>query len=128
MREVAVNEAGLRIGEDHHNAKLTNSEIERIRSLHEDEGLGYGTIAKLFEVNKSAIAKIRRYEMRGQTIADVRRRPTEDDLPRIENLRAQGMTWPEISEALGFPKLLNQYEQLVGKKQRGRERDECAEP
>lgn len=35
QKTVAVNEAGLRIGEDHPNAKLTDGEVERIRSLHE---------------------------------------------------------------------------------------------
>ena len=33
QKTVAVNEAGLRIGEDHPNAKLTDGEVEMIRQL-----------------------------------------------------------------------------------------------
>ncbi len=65
---VAVNDAGLRIGEDHPNAKLTDAEVERIRSLHE-EGMGYEAIAEKYEVSKWCIGRICRYERRGQTTA-----------------------------------------------------------
>ena len=51
QKTVAVNDAGLRIGEDHPNAKLTDAEVERIRSLHED-GMSYDTLAEKFEVSK----------------------------------------------------------------------------
>lgn len=60
---VAINGRGLRIGEDHQNAKLTNEEVERIRELNRD-GMGYGTLAEKFEVSKSAVAAICRYERR----------------------------------------------------------------
>lgn len=66
---VAVNESGLRIGEDHPNAKLTDHEVELIRSLHES-GMGYQAIADKFDINKSAVAKICRYERRAQYVAD----------------------------------------------------------
>lgn len=65
-KTVAVNEAGRRVGEDHPGAKLTNAEVECIRELHETEGLGYGLLAVKFELSKSAIAKICRYERRAQ--------------------------------------------------------------
>ncbi|WP_052236206.1 hypothetical protein [Bordetella avium] len=64
-KAVTVNDAGLRVGEDHPNAKLTDGEVERIRSLHED-GLSYQTLAEKFEISKGAVAKICRYERRGQ--------------------------------------------------------------
>lgn len=67
-KTVAVNDAGLRIGEDHPNAKLTDAEVERIRSLHE-QGMGYETLAEKFEVSKWAIGRICRYERRAQTPA-----------------------------------------------------------
>ncbi|WP_434516438.1 hypothetical protein AB6Q56_07450 [Dechloromonas sp. ARDL1] len=117
MREVAVNEAGLRIGEDHHESKLTDSEIERIRSLHEDDGLGYGKIARIYEISKGAVAKICRYERRAQFPTSWKRLPTDDDLPRIEELRAKGMEWPEVSEALGIPDVRDAYRRLVAKKE-----------
>ena len=66
QKTVAVNDAGLRIGEDHPNAKLTDAEVERIRSLHED-GMSYGALAEKFEVSRWAIGRICRYERRAQT-------------------------------------------------------------
>lgn len=77
-RSVMVNEAGLRIGEDHPNAKLTDSEVERIRSLH-DEGMSYKTLAEKFEVSKGSIAKICRYERRGQFVTDFKAVPVPQE-------------------------------------------------
>lgn len=70
QKTVAVNDAGLRIGEGHPNAKLTDAEVERIRSLHEDDGMSYDTLAEKFEVSKWAIGRICRYERRAQTPAN----------------------------------------------------------
>lgn len=69
QKTVAVNERGLRIGEDHPNAKLTDAEVERIRSLHED-GMSYEALAEKFEVSNWAIGRICRYERRAQTPAN----------------------------------------------------------
>lgn len=66
-RILAVNERGLRVGEDHQNAKLTNEEVNRIRELHR-EGLSYRTLAMKFDVSKGLIARICRYELRVQTV------------------------------------------------------------
>lgn len=52
-RVVAVNERGLRIGEDHRLAKLTNVEIEMVLALR-DEGWSYRRLAVKFEISKSA--------------------------------------------------------------------------
>lgn len=49
QKTVAVNERGLRIGEDHQNAKYTDSEVELVLQLR-DQGLGYKHIAKLAEM------------------------------------------------------------------------------
>lgn len=65
---IAVNERGLRIGEDHQHAKLTDGEVELIRQLNEG-GMGYARIAMKFDISKSAVAAICRYERRGQTVA-----------------------------------------------------------
>jgi DNA invertase Pin-like site-specific DNA recombinase len=67
-RLVPINELGLRIGEDHPNAKLTDAEVERIRSLHED-GMCYEALAEKFEVSRWTIGRICRYERRAQTVA-----------------------------------------------------------
>lgn len=65
-KTVAINERGLRVGEDHQNAKLTNEEVDMIRELH-CEGLSYKTLAEKFEVSKSLIAAICRFERRAET-------------------------------------------------------------
>jgi predicted DNA-binding protein (UPF0251 family) len=67
-KTVAVNEAGLRIGEDHPNARLTDAEVERVRLLHE-EGMGYEALAEKFEVSRWTIGRICRYERRAQPVA-----------------------------------------------------------
>ncbi|HHV49092.1 MAG TPA: hypothetical protein GXX56_09065 [Rhodocyclaceae bacterium] len=77
QKTVAVNEAGLRIGEDHPNAKLTDGEVEMIRQLHE-EGVSYKVLAEKFEISKGAVAKICRYERRGQYLADFKTVPVLD--------------------------------------------------
>lgn len=64
-RTVAVNSSGLRIGEDHPNAILTDAEVETVRSLHEG-GMSYHLLAEKFEVSKWAIGRICRYERRAQ--------------------------------------------------------------
>lgn len=53
-RMVAVNERGLRVGEDHQNATLTNAEIELLLRLR-DDGWSYRQLAEKFEVSKSAV-------------------------------------------------------------------------
>lgn len=67
-RTVAVNERGSPIGEDHHNARYTNGEIEMVLKLR-DEGAGYGTIAKLVEMPKSTVQSICNARRRCQTAA-----------------------------------------------------------
>ena len=51
-RIVAINALGRRIGEDHHNALLTNVEIELFFILR-DEGWSYGKLAFKFDISKS---------------------------------------------------------------------------
>lgn len=63
---VALNAQNRRIGEDHRSAKLTDGEVEQIRRLHEG-GMGYSRIAVKFEISKSSVALICRYERRAQT-------------------------------------------------------------
>lgn len=78
QKTVAVNDAGLRIGEDHPNAKLTDAEVELIRQLHE-EGVSYETLARKFEVSKWAVGRICRYERRAQTPATFKKVHVPDD-------------------------------------------------
>lgn len=65
---VAVNEQGRRIGEQHHNARFTDHEIDLIRQLNE-EGLSYSVLAEKFECAKSTIQMYCQCNRRAQTIA-----------------------------------------------------------
>ena len=49
---IAVNDIGRRVGDSHHNAKLTDHEVELLRAMH-GEGWGYRRLAAKFEVSKS---------------------------------------------------------------------------
>lgn len=80
-RIVQVNERGLRIGEDHQHARLTDAECEMIRRLHE-EGLSYKRLAEKFEVGKSTIADIVKFRRRGQHPSDWRKVPVRVDPPQ----------------------------------------------
>lgn len=66
-KSVAINESGYRLGEDHHHARLNNEQVDRIRDLHEEHGLTYTQLAKMYGVSKSAIAGICQYRRRAQT-------------------------------------------------------------
>lgn len=74
-RLVAVNEMGLRIGEDHPRAKLTDAQVDEIRELHEEQGIIPRVLAERFNVSRSCIRQILSYEKRAQTPAGWRRVP-----------------------------------------------------
>ena len=56
-RTVGVNDRGLRVGQDHQNAKLTDAEIELLLRLRA-EGWGYKTLAAKFEISKAQVRRI----------------------------------------------------------------------
>jgi DNA-binding CsgD family transcriptional regulator len=56
-RIVCLNQIGLRLGEDHQNAKLTNAEVDLLLTLR-DEGLSYRQLALKFEISKSSVRDI----------------------------------------------------------------------
>lgn len=68
QKTVAVNDKGARIGGDHHRARLTDTEVELIRNLHE-EGMNYETLAEKFEISRGTVGRICRFERRAQTQA-----------------------------------------------------------
>lgn len=74
-KTVAINACGFLIGEDHQNAKLTNSEVDLVRELHEEFGFSYGVLAEKFGVSRASIAKICRYERRAQSAANFKTVP-----------------------------------------------------
>lgn len=68
---VAVNENGNRIGEKHHRSKLTDHEVELIRTLF-DDGMRVSEIARKFEIAKAHCWDICHYLVRCQTVAEFR--------------------------------------------------------
>ena len=67
-RVVQINASGLRVGEDHQNAKLTDREVDRIRELHE-AGHGYRRLARMFDVGRGTVRDIVKCRRRAQVVA-----------------------------------------------------------
>lgn len=65
---IGVNEKGLRVGQYHQRAKVTDAAVEMIRRLHED-GLSYRVIAEKFEIAKSTVQDICTYRRRATPVA-----------------------------------------------------------
>lgn len=63
---VALNENGRRIGETHHNAKLTDDDVNHIRVLNIEHGLSFRELAKKFDVSHTTIENICAYKKRCQ--------------------------------------------------------------
>jgi hypothetical protein len=74
-RTIAVNDIGRRVGDSHHNAKLTNREVELLLSMHHVDKLGYRKLAAKFEVSKSLVRNIIKGRCRDQVATDWRRVP-----------------------------------------------------
>ena len=100
IRLVATNDRGMRIGEDHPHAQLSDKEVEQIRDLHEFAGWGYLAIAREYKSSKSCIAGICRYERRNHTVFDwkkVRVIPGKKDevVKRVDEYASVGITKSE---------------------------------
>ena len=66
---VATNERGNRVGDSHHNAKLTNNEIDLLLSMHNSGDFGYRKLARIFELSKSTVRYYVKGRYRSQTPA-----------------------------------------------------------
>jgi ribosome-binding protein aMBF1 (putative translation factor) len=51
-------------GQRHPNAVLTDAEVELLRQIRENEGWGYGRLAKAFEISKSYVVRLCKYRTR----------------------------------------------------------------
>lgn len=65
QRIIGVNENGLRIGQYHQRAKLTDAQVEELLDLRAD-GWGYRRLAKHFKVCKTHVRRIVEYAQRVQ--------------------------------------------------------------
>lgn len=63
---VGVNESGRRVGESHPRAVLTDSQVDMMRELHEELGMGYRRLAAMFKVSKRTVRDICAYKRRWQ--------------------------------------------------------------
>ena len=63
---IALGENGRRIGESHHRSRLSDSEVDEIRELREEEGMSYGKLAERLQAPKSTIRDICKYLTRVQ--------------------------------------------------------------
>lgn len=73
-RIVRVNERGLRVGEDHPNAKLTDHEVDMLLQLRAD-GYGWKRLAKTFEISKAQVRRICAGKSRHHVATEFRRVP-----------------------------------------------------
>ena len=71
-RTVGVNDIGRRVGDSHHNAKLTDGDVELLLALHA-EGWGYRRLAAKFEISKRHVRDIINGKRRGQVATTWRR-------------------------------------------------------
>lgn len=71
VRLVRVNERGLRIGEDHHHAVLTDHDVDLLLQLRA-EGWGYRRLSAKFGVARSTVKRITTGARRGQAVAGFR--------------------------------------------------------
>ena len=55
---VGVNDRGIRVGESHHRAKLTDNEVDRIVEYWESGMYSYKRLSEMFEVSKATIGHI----------------------------------------------------------------------
>jgi hypothetical protein len=72
---VAYNEAGYRIGETHHNASISEAQVQLVRDLHEHDGKGLREIAELLDLSVHTVRRICDYSRRGQTARSWKRMP-----------------------------------------------------
>jgi hypothetical protein len=66
MKTVQINEAGLRIGQDHPKAVLTDRDVRIFFELRA-QGMGYRKLAAIFEISKSHARNMCKGRARCQT-------------------------------------------------------------
>ena len=69
IKIVGVNDSRKRVGDTHHNAKLSDDEVELLLSLH-GEGWGYRRLAAKFEISKRTVRGYCSGKRRAQVATD----------------------------------------------------------
>ena len=87
---MGVDAAGRRVGETHHNARLSDEVVRQLRDAHEYDGVGPGKLARLFEVPLDTVKKIIYYQRRVGVVA--RWRVIEEELDDDDRKEAEGPT------------------------------------
>lgn len=54
-----------RLGERHFRAKLSDADVQLVRTLHQEHGLGYTTLSRKFDQPRGTIRNICKYYTRG---------------------------------------------------------------
>ena len=72
IRHVCVNDRGLRIGESHPRAKLSDHQIEEIRTLAIEHRVPYRELAKRFSISFGYVWKIVSFKRRNKLPAEYR--------------------------------------------------------
>jgi hypothetical protein len=63
---IGVNKSGRRVGESHPRAVLSDSQVDLMREMHEELGIGYRRLAAKFSVSKRTVRDICAYKRRWQ--------------------------------------------------------------
>lgn len=74
---VEINDLGRRCGETHHNATLSDHDVELIRTLRLEHRMPLRILAEKFEVSISTICDICKFRRRNQIVTTMRRRDLE---------------------------------------------------
>ncbi len=80
---IRLSAAGQRVGDDHPKVKLTDKEVEQIRAIHEEVGIGYKRLARWFCAPRATIQKICTYARRNVPVAKFK--PIDNSKRRKKN-------------------------------------------
>jgi transposase len=67
IRYVGTNDRGIAVGKFHHRCKHSDELVDRVRAMHEEEGMGYRSISKITGLSRWTVRDICQYTRRAQT-------------------------------------------------------------
>lgn len=68
QKALGINGNGLRVGQSHQRAKLTDREVDTIREMYEPKVCGYRRLARMFDVSRGTIRDIVKCKRRAQVV------------------------------------------------------------